>query len=219
MYNANKPNPEELPSSRQLIRSTIAALGVAIVLLVTVVLPAEYGIDPTRIGGVLGLTDMGEIKTQLAEEAEADRQMQLELEKQFGTKPDSDTQSSLMQTIVGLFVSSAQAQESSNDWKDTVTFTLEPGQGIEYKLVMPEGGVAPFMWKAEGGVINFDLHGDGAGDKSVSYEKGRALPSDEGNVTAKFDGYHGWFFRNRDKQDVTVTLYVKGDYVEIKQTY
>lgn len=219
MYNANKPNPEELPSSRQLIRSTIAALGVAIVLLVTVVLPAEYGIDPTRIGGVLGLTDMGEIKTQLAEEAEADRQMQLELEKQFGTKPDSDTQSSLMQTIAGLFVSSAQAQESSNDWKDTVTFTLEPGQGIEYKLVMPEGGVAPFMWKAEGGVINFDLHGDGAGDKSVSYEKGRALPSDEGNVTAKFDGYHGWFFRNRDKQDVTVTLYVKGDYVEIKQTY
>ena len=87
MYNANKPNPEELPSSRQLIRSTIAALGVAIVLLVTVVLPAEYGIDPTRIGGVLGLTDMGEIKTQLAEEAEADRQMQLELEKQLAPNP------------------------------------------------------------------------------------------------------------------------------------
>lgn len=219
MYNANKPNADELPSSAQLIRSTIAAAGIAIVLLVTVILPAEYGIDPTRIGSMLGLTDMGEIKSQLAEEAEADRQMLSEMESQFGTKSDGDTQSSLMQTLVGLFISSAKAQDAADGWKDTVTFTLEPGQGVEYKLVMSEGAVAPFMWKAEGGVVNFDLHGDGPGGKSVSYEKGRALPSDEGNVTAKFDGYHGWFWRNRDKQNVTVTLYVKGDYVELKKTY
>ena len=46
----------------------------ALAILITVVLPAEYGVDPTRIGRVLGLTEMGEIKQQLAEEAEADRQ-------------------------------------------------------------------------------------------------------------------------------------------------
>ncbi|MDG4718029.1 MULTISPECIES: transmembrane anchor protein [Thalassospira] len=219
MYNANKPNPDELPSSAQLIRSTLAAAGVAIVLLVTVILPAEYGIDPTRIGGVLGLTDMGDIKTQLAEEAEADRQMQLEMQKQFGSEPKSDSQSSLIQTFVGLFISSAQAQETSGAWKDTVTFTLEPGQGIEYKLVMEEGAVAPFRWDVQGGVVNFDLHGDGAGGQSVSYEKGRGKPSDEGEVVAKFTGYHGWFWRNRGKENVTVTLNLKGDYSELKRTY
>lgn len=43
MYNANKPNLDELPSSPQLIRSTIVAALVAVVLLVTIILPAEYG--------------------------------------------------------------------------------------------------------------------------------------------------------------------------------
>lgn len=38
----------------------------------TVVLPAEYGIDPTGVGRALGLTQMGEIKTRLAKEALAD---------------------------------------------------------------------------------------------------------------------------------------------------
>jgi hypothetical protein len=65
-------SPQELPSARSLLRSTLIALAVAIALLITVVLPAEYGIDPTRIGRVLGLTQMGEIKVRLAREAAAD---------------------------------------------------------------------------------------------------------------------------------------------------
>ncbi len=73
MFNTNTPSPAELPTSAQLIRSTMIAAVVAAVLLVTVVLPAEYGNDPTGIGEILGLTEMGEIKTELAKEAEADR--------------------------------------------------------------------------------------------------------------------------------------------------
>ncbi len=65
------PTPD-LPGSRQLWRSTLIAALVAGALLVTVVLPAEYGIDPTRVGRVLGLTQMGEIKVRLAREAAAD---------------------------------------------------------------------------------------------------------------------------------------------------
>ena len=42
---------------------------------------------------------------------------------------------------------------------------LEPGQGIEIKLVMEEGAVAPFEWAVEGGEVNFDLHGDGSGNE------------------------------------------------------
>lgn len=72
MYNTDKPTREELPTSAQLRRSTLIAAISALVLLVTIVLPSEYGIDPTRVGRVLGLTDMGKIKTQLAAEAAAD---------------------------------------------------------------------------------------------------------------------------------------------------
>ena len=38
-------------------------------------LPAEYGIDPTGGGVLLGLTDMGAIKQQLAGEAAAARRL------------------------------------------------------------------------------------------------------------------------------------------------
>ena len=64
------PPPDALaPTSRQLIRSTILAVAVAALLLVTCVLPAEYGVDPTGVGRLLGLTQMGEVKMALAEEA------------------------------------------------------------------------------------------------------------------------------------------------------
>lgn len=64
------PPPDVLaPTSRQLIRSAIIAVVVATLILVTCVLPAEYGVDLTGVGRVLGLTQMGEVKRALAEEA------------------------------------------------------------------------------------------------------------------------------------------------------
>jgi len=63
--------PEETlpaPSRSALLKSTLLALSVAGVLLVTCVLPAEYGVDPTGVGGMLGLTQMGEVKQALVEE-------------------------------------------------------------------------------------------------------------------------------------------------------
>ncbi len=67
------PTYPEIPSARRLLRSTAVAAVAALLILVTVVLPAEYGIDPTGVGRVLGLTRMGEIKTRLAREAVADQ--------------------------------------------------------------------------------------------------------------------------------------------------
>src|SRR5215207_5473463 len=59
------------PPARQLVRSTLIAAAIASALLVTAVLPAEYGVDPTGIGRVLGLTEMGETKMALAREEAA----------------------------------------------------------------------------------------------------------------------------------------------------
>ena len=51
-----KPLPEELPGIGQLVFAAIAAVLIAILLIVTVILPAERGADPTGIGAKLGLT-------------------------------------------------------------------------------------------------------------------------------------------------------------------
>jgi len=49
----------------------------------------------------------------------------------------------------------------------------------------------------------------------VTYEKGRGQTSGEGSFETPFAAGHGWFWRNRDKADVTVTLQLRGDYSEI----
>lgn len=202
MFNNNRPSLEELPTSRQLLKSTAIAAASATAILVAVVLPAEYGIDPTGAGGVLGLTEMGEIKTQLYEEAEADRLMGLE------------EQSSLLDDLFGLFVGAAYAQEAPA-WMDETSFTLQPGETAEWKMVMEEGGQAQYQMLVEGGRVNFDLHGHGGG-QSVTYEKGRGSQGAEGGIIADFAGEHGWFWRNRDDVPVTVTVRVRGDYSEFK---
>ena len=214
MYNTQKPNLDDLPTAGRLWRSTAIAAGAAALILVTVVWPSEYGIDPTGIGGVLGLAEMGEIKSQLAEEAEADRLM---LESQV--EPQSSLQPRLRDMIFGAIVGAAHAQDapaSAPVWKDEITFALEPGQGIEVKLVMEKGAVAPFEWAVVGGAVNFDQHGDGSGNE-ISYEKGRAVSDATGELTAAFTGNHGWFWRNRGDAPVTMTLRVAGAYTEIKR--
>lgn len=204
MFNSQKPTLEELPTSAQLLKSTVIAAASAAVILTTVVLPAEYGIDPTRVGSLLGLTEMGEIKSQLAEEAAADQQA------------NASDETSVLDTIFGAFVGAAYAQDAA-EWTEEYNVVLTPGEGVEVKLAMQAGAEVEFLWVAENGVLNYDLHGDASGGQFISYEKGRGLPMDEDVLTAAFTGNHGWFWRNRDRQDVTLTLYVRGDYSEMKR--
>jgi hypothetical protein len=199
MHNAPKPKLEDLPTPAQLRRSSIVAGIGALFIGVAVYMPAELGRDPTGIGTILGLTEMGEIKQELKAEAEADALLH------------GADQSSMLNDILGLFVSAAQAQEA---WQDTITFTLEPGASTEIKATMEEGATLFYSWVSEGGRINFDLHAH-AGGQDVTYEKGRGQTEGEGSFETPFAGDHGWFRRNRDDAAVTVTLQLRGDYSNI----
>lgn len=203
MFNAEKPKPDELPSSSQLIKSTILAMIAAVAILVTVILPAEYAIDPTGVGRLLNLTEMGEIKKELEAEAEEDR-----LKHSTGQQ-----NSSLLDGLLGLVISKAHAQ-SAEGWKDEITFTLKPGDSNELKLTMKKGDAAEYNMIVEGGRVNFDLHAHANG-LSKTYEKGRGSKGSAGGLIAEFDGNHGWFWRNRDKTDVTVKLQLRGTYSAI----
>ena len=201
MHNAPKPTPEDLPTKAQLRRSSIIAGIGAVAIGVMVYMPAELGKDPTGVGTVLGLTEMGEIKQQLAAEAAADAELHT---------PD---ETSLIDDLMGLFVSAAYAEEA---WTDEITFVLDPGAYIEIKATMEKGETLYYSWVADGGRINFDLHAHADG-QDVTYEKGRGKTSGEGSFETPFAGNHGWFWRNRDKSEVTVTLQLRGDYSAIVQ--
>ncbi len=221
MYNSDTPLRAELPSSRQLLRSTLLAVIAALVLLIAVILPAEYGIDPTGAGRALRLTEMGEIKQQLAAEAAADAASSAPAAPLPATKAADMTKDSVAEIpapAVQVAAPKAPTQTAAPriEWRDEIPFTLTPGEGTEIKLQMEEGANAQYAWVVEGGAVNFDTHGDAPG-KSISYEKGRAVSSDAGMLEAAFTGNHGWYWRNRGKSSVKVILRTRGDYTEIKK--
>ena len=205
MYNAELPNRSELPSSKQLLVSTVIAIIIAAVLLVTVVLPSEYGIDPTRIGRLLGLTQMGEIKMKLAEEAKADR-------KAANAQP-----ATVPAKAVPPPTSDAASTTTAAAKTDEMTLTLQPGEAAEIKLEMAKGAKVKYEWMASGGLVNHDTHGDNPQKQFISYKKGTGVAADAGDLVADFDGSHGWFWRNRGQSDVTVTIKASGSYQSMKR--
>ena len=217
MYNTELPTRAELPSSRQLIRSTVIAVVTAGVLLITAVLPAEYGIDPTGIGNVLGLKKMGEIKTTLAKEAASEAP---------GGSPPAEVAPPIAIAATATATPKTEAAASPLTTpepagkSDEVTVSLKPGQAAEVKLDMRKGAKVTYEWTVRGGVVNVDAHGDPANPPAGFYHgygKGRQVSKDAGVLQAAFDGKHGWYWRNRSNSAVTVTLNTNGEYTAIKR--
>lgn len=219
MFNSDIPSKAELPTTAQLIKSTIIAIITAVILLITVVLPAEYAIDPTGIGRLLKLTEMGEIKQQLAKEAEEDRRLDREKMQQ---QKSGAVSPGVLRRLAALLISPANANEriviaQAPAKKDQTVFTLKPSQGVEYKMTMVKGAQVNYSWKTEGGPVNYDMHGTPLKGKETSYKTQRGVAGDQGVLTAAYDGSHGWFWRNRGSKEVTITLITEGAYSEIKR--
>lgn len=223
MYNANKPTASELPSTGRLLKSTAIAAAIAAGLLVTIVLPAEYGVDPTRVGSVFGLTEMGRIKVSLAAEAEAEEAAEVgAAAPAAGPVPALDstpiasatdaTTPAAAATGAAPAATTTQAEMRS----DRTVLTLEPDQGAEIKLVMQEGDTVRYSWSSSGGRVNYDTHADRPGTSYHGYDKGSEQRVED-TLTAVFTGSHGWFWRNRTGAPVTITLITEGAYSEVKR--
>ncbi len=211
MFNTPLPTVNELPSTRKLVRSTVIALLTAVGLLVTVVMPSEYAVDPTGVGRALGLTQMGELKIILAQEAMADAAPP----QPAAPAPQVAQVQPIAKPVAQPVATPAPALKTNQ-----MTVTLKPGEGTEIKLEMLKNKTVSYEWTTAGGPVNYDTHGEPYnGEKGYfhSYNKGKQVKSDKGEFTAIFDGTHGWFWRNRSNNDVTISLKTTGDYLSVKQ--
>ncbi len=218
MFNTKLPTQSELPTSRQLLRSTVIAMGVAAALLVTVVMPSEYAIDPTGVGRVLGLTQMGEMKEVLAEEAAADAAVQPAAAPVVQAPAPSPVAPQEQVAAVPVAEPVVEPQQALKT--DEMTVTLKPGEASEIKLAMLDKATVSYEWATDGVPVNHDTHGEPySGPKGYyhSYSKAKQVKGDKGEFTAIFDGTHGWFWRNRSNSDVTITLKTKGEYLSVKR--
>lgn len=187
---------QPIPSAEQLTKATLIAIAVAIVILVIAVLPAEYGVDPTRIGGALGLTALN------------------------GNEPQPDIKpEDAMAT--GSADGPVVARVSGSFATHERTIVLPAYEGVELKADMASGQALVFSWSTDAGQNLFvDMHGEphgAAADEFTSYWKEKQQSSGQGTFTAQFDGTHGWYWQNTGEEDVSINVQVSGFYNKIYQ--
>ncbi|HDZ09637.1 transmembrane anchor protein [Pseudohongiella sp.] len=221
MHITNKPAEADLPSTVQLLKSTAIAAIAALLLLLIIVMPAEYGVDPTGLGSITGLTRMGETKMALADEAAAEERALAAAMNQPLTEPEVEPAET--QELDSSAAASAPAEVAQSPTpmepdirSDEMQVSLAPGVGREIKVTMAQGKTVEYSWQSEGGIANFDIHGDSVPLEIDyhNYSRG-AEQSSSGVLEAAFDGNHGWFWRNRTDSPIVVTIQTRGEYTDI----
>lgn len=174
------------PTSKSLAKAVAAAVGGAGLLLVTIVLPAEYGIDPLGTGEVLGLTVL-----------------------QPSTEPVAPLATEMLAPVatgpIGLYASEFRV--------DAREFELGPYEYVEYKYHLAQDASMLFSWEATDGVLH-DFHGDRDGAPANAAESYDGEPRERaaGEFTAPFSGIHGWYWENPGGDTIRVRVTTAGFY-------
>ncbi len=182
--------PLQVPSTRRLAAASAIALAVALVVLVTTVLPAEYGIDPLGTGKALGLVALTEADTPVA-------------------APPVATDAGLIPTALAH----GGAYYPAEYTYDVRRITLQPYDYVEYKYHLGEGAQMLFSWAASAPVMQ-EFHGepdDGPEGYFESFDKGTRQRAD-GSLIAPFTGIHGWYWENPGAEAVTIRIMTAGFY-------
>ena len=203
------PEPHAWSTAR-LWKATAAAIAVAVVILFTVVLPAEYGIDPTRIGRLIGLTDL---QPQTAPAADAPVAAE---EAEVPDELAAIIDGGIREAEPGVHESFAEAFRS-----ERVSIQLASLEEVEFKARMKAGDIFLYSWKVER-PLYVDMHGEPLNypeEPAVRYEEKDGVASAHGRLTAPFAGLHGWYWLNTNDVPVTVTLEISGYYEALEEVY
>jgi hypothetical protein len=174
--------------------ASAAALVVAGILLVTVVFPAEYGIDPLGTGNALGLSALA--GTAVTEEPVP--------------PPQGQKVAPVREGPFALYPAQFKV--------DSRVLVLGPYEYVEYKYHLEKGAVMMFSWQASGDVIH-DFHGDPEGQPSTSAQSFDKRPrrQADGSFEAPFTGIHGWYWENPGGETITVRVTTTGFYTSAHQ--
>jgi hypothetical protein len=170
---------------------TLAALAGASAVTVLLVLPAEYGVDPTGIGRLTGLTRLGASREVAVAPPQGAGAVAIEAARPWR----SDTLTIRLAT-------------GGQDGSDT-----------ERKVWMVPSQAFLYSWSSDGEVYS-DFHGETLPSpriKVMTYLttdplKGEPATGLSGSFTAPMEGFHGWYFRNLEGRPVTITVRLAGFY-------
>jgi hypothetical protein len=193
-------NPENIPvqSTKTLINASLVAMLLAVVILFTAVLPAEYGIDITGLGKKMGLTALSDIAQKRTPSIAENCIKPVQPLADNKTKPSAGNPTN----------SDLQPLDDSKpiQWMDTVKIVI--------KFAMQKGAELKYSWSTDGASIYFDFHGEPKGAKNGYFKSYLDIMGSEskGVLTAPFEGIHGWYWENETSQPITIHLSTNGEY-------
>ena len=214
------------PSAQTLFKVLGGATLLAAALLLVVVLPAEYGIDPLGTGKALGLTGL----SAAAESAPASTVV--------APQPSAASDASIVPILkpgeeqsrwgASAVVKGAYLAQPRRFGLDSREISLAPGEGMEIKYHLPKGAGLTYSWMTTGGPVLFDFHGEPedtpAGkshdDYFESYQRDDQRGADQahGTFIAPSTGIHGWYWQNKGTQPIQLKLVSAGFYDWIFQS-
>jgi HupE / UreJ protein len=103
--------------------------------------------------------------------------------------------------------------------EDVVAIPLGLGQELEYKVEMAEGRALSYKLRAQpsgahSARIYYDLHGESSEDgREHRYRVEDGVAAADGNITAPFEGMHGFYLLNDSDGPVTVRIELAGSYL------
>ena len=176
------------PSVSRLVKTVLITAIAAAIVLVTVILPAEYGIDPTGVGRLTGLDRLA------------------------GASAASEA---LPQALPGLavmhkkpFKTESRTLELRPHEQMELKMAMSEGDAVVFTWTV-EGGPLYSDFHAE-------PYGELPGT-AIRYEERIGETSASGSLHAPWDGHHGWYWRNDNDVPLTVTLEVTGYYSVMKE--
>ena len=201
-------NKQPVLGKKQLLKSIGIALFIGVLVLLTAVLPAEYGMDPLGTGKLFGF---GKLYQDDAKTTQAEISI-LNFEKIKLEKLGSPAS-----VLKPMEYNNPAPESQFSQREDTLKVSVPAGKGLEYKFKALKYGSVKYEWATDQGIVYIDFHGEvkqADPPDNVFYESYTLAYSNNmaGTFTAPFEGKHGWYFRNESDQDIMVTIRLKGQY-------
>ncbi|MGK0379732.1 hypothetical protein [Patiriisocius sp. Uisw_017] len=206
-------NNQPILNKIQLLKSLIIAILIGAVVLITAVLPAEYGLDPLGTGKLFGFSKLYQ-ETKQIENNKTNSSLnfkKIKMEK-LGSPQSTPTPSE---------ADNPPPEVQYTEREDTIEVMVPAKKGIEYKFKSLKYGSTKYEWATNKGIVYIDFHGEVKQEKppeNVFYESYTLAYSNNmaGTLTAPFEGKHGWYFRNDTNEDIVVSIRLNGQYDLLK---
>ena len=177
------------PPLRRLLKTLAITLVAAAVVFVVVIMPAEYGMDPTRIGGLLGLDRLYEAA---------------------GTEPMAEAEEGLSAQMAGNRELRAEMVTIEIGANEQMEYKLQMIEGMTIVYSWQTDGGALYS------DFHADPFND-LDDEPVRYAEEFDVTGGRGGLTAGYSGNHGWFWLNESDAPVVIELDVRGFFTNMRE--